>query len=338
VRAHAMQAMDVSAAQLGWVLVCNLYAVDGQRLLPKGAVLDDLTLQRWSDVPPGELHLIELEAGDLHEDAAGLRIAESVAGAGIRVAGPLQSRYDLAAERKGLLRVDAELVRALNHVGDITVYTALDRQPVLPGTVVASVKITPLAIREERVATAEQLCRDAGQPLLRVVPFQPKRVAVVVVEDMSPERQAEFQTAMERKLHWFGSTLTALRVVAAEVQQVTDAFRACLEEGNDLVLAAGGNTIDPLDPVIQALPLIGARLVHCGAPTRGSMSWLAMAGTVPILNLDASRMYLGATVGDVYLPMLLTAQPVTPADLMNIGYGGLPGSAISFRFPPYDAE
>lgn len=337
-RAHAMQTTDVSAAQIGWVLVRDLTALDGQRLLPKGAELDDAALRRWSDVPPGDIHLIEFEAGDLHEDNAGLRVAESVAGAGIRLVGPQQSRYDLLTEGKGLLRVDAELARALNHIGDITVYTALDRQPVLPGTVVASVKITPLAIRAERVATAERLCRDAGQPLLHVVPFQPKRVAALVVEDMPPERQAEFKAALERKLRWFGATLSALRVVAPETRQVAGALQASLRDGNDLVLAAGGNTIDPLDPVLQALPLVGARLVHCGAPTRGSMSWLAMAGAVPILNLDSSRMYLGATVGDIYLPMLLTDQPVTPADLMDIGYGGLPGSAVTFRFPPYDEQ
>lgn len=293
-------------------------------------------LHRWADVEPGELHLIELEAGDLHENAAGLRIAEVVAGAGLRVAGPVTSRYDLVSEHTGLLRVDAALVRAINHIGDITVYTALDRQPVPPDTAVASIKITPLAIAAERIEAAERLCMEAGHAMMRLVPFQPKRVALAVAEPLSPERQAALHVAVERKLQWFGSSLTSLRVVAPDVRRIADAFSACLSEGNDVILAAGGNTIDPLDPVLQALPLVGASVIHCGAPMRGSMSWLATTGTVQILNLDSSRMYLGATVGDVYLPMLLTAEPVTSEDIMDIGYGGMPGNAIALRIAPLE--
>jgi hypothetical protein len=333
-----MQTTDVTAAQLGWVLAHELRAGDGRLLVRKGAVLDTAALECWPQVAPGEVHLVELEPDELHEDVAGLRVAQSIAGTGIRVVGPLQSRYDLEAEYKGMLRVDADLVRAMNYVRDVTVYTLLDRQPVAPGAVVASVKITPLAIREARIAAAEQHCRNAAQPLLYLVPFQPQRVAVVLAEDLAPEQLTRFRIAIEDKLRWFGSTLTELRCVRRDALQVADALRACLDAGSTLVLAAGGNTIDPLDPVAQALPHVGARLVHSGAPTRGSMSWLAQAGVVSILNLDSSRMYLGPTVGDVYLPLLMTGQQVTPDDLREIGYGGLPGSAIALRFPPYDAD
>jgi hypothetical protein len=36
--------------------------------------------------------------------------------------------------------------------------------------------------------------------------------------------------------------------------------------------------------------------------------------------------------------MLMAGHRVTRDDILDIGVGGLPGSAIWFRFPPYDAE
>lgn len=339
-RAYALRTTDVTAAHLGWVLTDELLDRDGRRLVRKGAILDSAVLARLAEAQPGEVHLIELDADDLHEDAAGLRIARAVAGAGIRIANPQQSRYDLIAEHKGLPRVDADLLRAVNRVGDVTVYTMLDRQPVDAGTVLASVKITPIAIVEARVVAVERLCRAAAQPLLMIQPFQPKRVAVVTTEDLGPQARARFQAAIERKLRWLGSELTDLRVVGPTADAVAATFRDFLAADNDIVLAAGGNTIDPLDPIELALDLIGAPIVHRGAPTRGSMFWLAQAGAVPIVNLASSRMYIGGAVGDVILPLLLssTGQQITPDDIIEIGYGGLPGSAIALRFPPYDAE
>jgi hypothetical protein len=333
-----MHTSQVTTAQLGWVLAHDLYTSSGQALLRKGSTLDMAALERWPAATPGMVHLLELSPDDMHEDMAGLRVARAVAGDGVHVGESQMSRYDLAAAHKGLLRVDAGLLRAINDDGDVTVYTLLDRQPVVPGTVVASVKITPLAIPASRVSAVERRCAAAVQPLLHVVPFQPRRGALVVVEDLSPEQCTHLQTTLAHKLRWYGSTLTGLRCVAPDPSMVADAFRTALDVGNDLLLAAGGNPIDPLDPVSRALELIGARIIQRGAPTRGSMSWLAQVGAVPILNLAASRMYLGATVGDIYLPLLHTSQPVTPDDLREIGYGGLPGSAIALRFPPYDAQ
>lgn len=337
-QAHARQTADVTAEQRGWVLAHDVRDRDGRKILGKGAVLDTTALERWPEVAPGEVHLLELDPGDLHEDAAGLRIAQAGAGAGIRVAGPLTSRYDLVAERKGLLRVDADLLRAVNRVEDVTMYTLLDRQPVLPGKVLASVKVTPIAIPAARVADVERLCREARRPPLVVLPFQPRRVAVVATEDADPDLQARFRSVLEHKLRWYGSEITDLRFVAPRAEQVARAFSDFLRDGADILLAAGGNTIDPLDPIAQALPLIGARFVHRGAPMRGSMFWLAQAGETPIVNLASCAMYTGNTVADMVLPLLMAGRQVTSDDIIDIAYGGLFGRDMTFRFPPYDVD
>jgi hypothetical protein len=171
-----------------------------------------------------------------------------------------------------------------------------------------------------------------------VLPFRPLRVAVVAVGDITMGERTRFQTAIERKLRWYGAELSELRYVAPDVSDVAAALSACLRAGAELLLTAGGNPIDPLDPVELALPHIGARLVHRGAPTRGSMFWLAQAGAVPIVNVASCRMYVGSSVAELLLPTLMTGQLLTPDDIIALGYGGLPGVALADRFPPYDAE
>lgn len=104
-------------------------------------------------------------------------------------------------------------------------------------------------------------------------------------------------------------------------------------------MAAGGNTIDPLDPIFLALPLIGAEMVHFGAPAHpGSMFWLARTGDIPIFNLASCSMYSQATVADLILPLVMTDQRVTSADVAELGYGGLLERDMRFRFPDYSAE
>ena len=58
---------------------------------------------------PSDVHLLELDADELHEDAGGRRVAQAITGAGLSIESA-QSRYDVLADRKGLLRVDAELL------------------------------------------------------------------------------------------------------------------------------------------------------------------------------------------------------------------------------------
>ena len=66
---------------------------------------DDVPLFADLDRP---VHAVVLESGDVHENDAGARLASAAAGPGLAIRGPSFSRYNLIANTKGLLRVDAE--------------------------------------------------------------------------------------------------------------------------------------------------------------------------------------------------------------------------------------
>jgi hypothetical protein len=338
-RAHAVETPSISKKHIGWILAEEVRSSEGRRLFRKGTRIDPDVLARWDEVAQGTLHLIEPEPDDLHEDEAGQRIAAAVGGDGLTVKGPVQSRYNLIAGRKGLLRVDVDLLRAVNRVDGATVFTLLDRQPVVTGKMVAGVKVTPITLPVERVLEIERLCAEAQRPPIVVLPFAPKRVYVVATEGLNEKMRERFREMVERKIHWYGSEVIGIQFVDAEPDAVASAFRHGLSQGADILMAAGGNTIDPLDPIFLALDQVEAEMVHFGAPAHpGSMFWLAQTGEVPIFNLASCSMYSRATVADLILPLVMTGQRVVSDDIVELGYGGLLEREMAFRFPDYDAE
>jgi hypothetical protein len=319
------------------VVLCEEARVDRRRLrkghrLAEGDLDDLATLGQ-------PIHAVELAPDDVHEDVAGLRLAAAIGGTGLTARGPVQSRVNLVATTKGLLRVDGAAVTALNRLEGIAVFTLPDRLPVVPGRIVAGCKITPVAVPEATLTSAEALARHGAAPVVTVKSFLPLRVGVVTTEGMSGATLARFRSAVESKLAWYGASVLGFEEPAGEVATVVDAFERLIVAGADLILTGGGNTIDPLDPLLLALPEIGARLIKFGAPAHpGSMFWLAYRDDLAILNLASCSMYSKATVADLILPWLMAGERVTLDDLAGLGFGGLLDRGMAFRFPPYETD
>jgi len=327
--------LDPPGILLGAVITEEVKA-NGKKLFRKGHRLsaDDLPNLAALDRP---VHAVQLEPGELHEDEAGRRLAEAVAGANLEIRGPVQSRYNLVATAKGLLRVDPAAVVALNRLPGIAVFTLPDRLPVLPGKIVTGAKITPVAVPEAVMAEAEALA--AARPVVRVEAFRPLLVGVVTTEGLQGRVRDRFRETVERKIGWYGGRVLRFEDVPNEPAAVAGAMAGFLNDGADLILAGGGNTIDPLDPTLLALPEVGAEMLRFGAPAHpGSMFWLAYRGPIPIFNLASCSMYSKATVADLILPWIMAGERVADGDLAALGYGGLLDRGMGFRFPAYDED
>lgn len=318
------------------VVVTEDVRENGRRLFHKGHQLtgEDLTALAGHQSP---IHVIELEVGDVHEDEAGRRLAAAVAGPGVVIRGPVQSRVNLLAAHKGLLRVDGQIVTALNRLPGIAVFSLLDRLPVLPGKIVCGAKITPVAIDEATLAESEVIARR--QPVIQVKPFLPLSVGVVTTEGMTDKVRERFRETVRKKIAWYGGTVLGFEDLPNDDVLVGAAIERFIDHGAGLVLTGGGNTIDPLDAALKSLPRIGGEIVKFGAPAHpGSMFWLAYRGETPIFNLASCSMYSKATVADLVLPWIMAGERVTLDDMAALGFGGLLDRDMGFRFPDYDAD
>jgi molybdopterin biosynthesis enzyme len=227
-------------------------------------------------------------------------------------------------------------LQALNSIDDISVFTLFDGQLVSSGKTIAGVKVTPFVVPEARLREAEGVAA-AGEGIVRVLAFRPMRVAVLVRERLEPAQREKFQASIEMKVAWFGSSISEIRYVADDVAAVEAAVSGLLGDA-DLLLTAGANATDPLDPTLVALGGLDARMEKQGAPAHpGSAVWLAYLADKPIFGVAACGMFSKATVLDLILPRLFTGARVTAADFNELGHGGLLSRDMAFRFPPYGA-
>lgn len=300
---------------------------------------------RLSDADAGFLaaidrpvHAVVLEPGDVHEDDAAAWLAKAVAGPNLEIRGPKFSRYNLIAETKGVVHVDADALLAVNRLPGMAIFTLADRTVVVPGKIVAGVKVTPIAVDEATLREAERIAM-AARPMIRLEAFQPLRVAVINTERPDWRVRDKFEAAVRQKIGWYGGTVTGFSDIPPEVDAIAAEIARLADAGADLVLAAGGSTIDPLDPTLLALPKAGAELTRHGAPADpGSMFWLAYRGDVPIFNLASCSMFSKTTVADVVLPWIMTGERVVPETMAALGHGGLLDRDMTHRFPPYGQE
>jgi hypothetical protein len=308
----------------------------GDRRIRKGHRLsgDDVPVLAALDRP---VHAVLLESGDVHEDDAGARLASAVAGPGLAIRGPSFSRYNLVANTKGLLRVDAGALLRLNRLPGLAIFTLEDRIPVVPGKIVTGVKVTPVAVAEATLVEAEAIAAESA--VVQVVPFQPLQVGVISTEGPDWRVRDRFQASVEQKIGWYGGSVVGFSDLPRDAEVIAAEIERLEGEGVDLVLAAGGNTIDPLDPTLRALDVAGAEIVRFGAPAHpGSMFWLAYRDRLPIFNLASCSMFSKATIADVVLPWIMTGERVEADTLAGLGFGGLLDRGMTFRFPPYDVD
>jgi len=301
--------------------------------LRKGTVLGGRHLERVRQAH--EVHLVELELGDLHEDEAASRLATALSGPNMEARPPVQSQVRIVATRRGLLRVKAEVVDAINSVGYVSVFTLMDGQAVDAGEEVAGCKVTPVAVPGTQIEAVERMNGELG-PMLELIPFRPLRTFVVATERLKPKARELFRAAVTAKLGWYGAELLGVREVARTSEGVAAAYKEATALGAQLVLFAGASAIDPLDPAYAELTRAGGLVLQLGAPMHpGSMLWLGRLEDAAVVGVASCAGFGRSSSLDLLLPFVFAYGRADAKDLLRLGHGGLIESAAGRRFPPY---
>jgi hypothetical protein len=280
------------------------------------------------------VHLLELTEDDITQDAAGIRLAQIVGGSGVTASVPVESRVNLLAKQRGLLKINVERLEDLNEVEGVAVFTLYDTMAVEAGTEVAGVKVTPLVYPAYRLEQAQRVAGDA--PVVDVLPFKPLAIGVIVRENLQPKPRARFALAVEQKIGWFGGKLLGIETVANTPEAISAAFSKFLGQNADIILHVGGHSSDPLDPVFPALHEQNIKMERHGAPAHpGTLFWLAYREATAVMGLASCGMFSQTTLGDIFLARLFAGDRLTGRDIAKMGHGGLFTREMSFRFPPY---
>jgi hypothetical protein len=328
-------------ARLAGAVLARDLTVAGKRW-EKGRRLstDDLLALAAADPGPPVTVLIA-EAGELHEDEAAVRLARAVAGPGLDIRGPNQSRIDLVASTPGVVNVRIAELERLNRLDPLEVFTVFDGQIVERGDLVASIKVAPHVVEAAIVDEGVRLTDFGSHPIVWVAPFIASRVGVIVKESVRATARERFEASVRAKVEGLGSTIVAIDYVEDDGDAVEDALARFTSgpEPVDLVLTAGAASTDPQDAVFTAIVALGGRVVRRGVPAHpGSMLWLARVGQTAILGLPTCGAYSKATAADLLLPRLLSGEPASERTVAKLGHGGILTRSQRFRFPPYARE
>jgi molybdopterin biosynthesis enzyme len=278
---------------------------------------------------------------ELHEDEAALRLAKAIAGEGLDVRGPNQSRLDLVAASDGVVNVRIAELERINRLDPLEVFTVFDGQVVERGELVASVKVAPHLVEATVVEAGARIAGFGSQPVVWVSPFVARRVGVVVKESVRATARERFEASVRAKVEGLGSEIVDIVYVEDDPDAVESAVGRFTRgrETADLVLTAGSASTDPEDAFFVAIAALGGRIVRRGVPSHpGSMLWLARVGGTAILGLPTCGAYSKATAADLLLPRLLAGEPASEATVAKLGHGGILTRTQRFRFPKYARE
>ena len=197
-------------------------------------------------------------------------------------------------------------------------------------------RIVPLVTQAAQLEEADRLCRESDRPLLRLLPYQRKKVGIIITgsEIYTGRIQDRFQPVIRGKLSPFGAEVLGCTFCDDELPMLEDAVARYLEQGAELIIMTGGMSVDPDDLTPTAVRRTGAEVVSHGVPSQpGNMLMLAYLGDTAIVGVPGAAVKLPTTTFDVLLPQLMTEEKLTREDLIRLGDGGFCQSCPDCRWP-----
>jgi len=256
----------------------------------KGHVIREEDIPHLRNIGKDHIYLIELTAGQVHENEAVTRIARAVAGPGVTVAEPSEGRVNIRATGDGLLKIDRAAVTAINGIDNAVLSTIHGDRPVERGDLVAAVKVVPLVVDAAMVASVESLAAASAAGIVAVKPMRNLRIAAVITgnEVFHGRIQDRFAPVFSAKAAQYGATLLGVTYKPDDHEEIKAAIIAAKSQGAEVVVASGGMSVAPDDVTPDAIRATGAEVISYGSPVLpGAMFMLAYLGDVAVIGMPA---------------------------------------------------
>ncbi|MEE8332607.1 MAG: NTP transferase domain-containing protein, partial [Alphaproteobacteria bacterium] len=290
----------------------------------KGRVLSDIDVASLADAGIATVTAVQLDDGDLDENAAAARIGEAIAGANLAVSAPGTGRCNLNATKAGLAVIDPARVDALNLIDEsVTLATLAPLSRVAAGDLVATVKIITFAVPG---ATVES-CIGQAQGCVTVAPFRPHRVGLVQTRlpGLKPQIYVKAEQVTQARLTSLGCELTHNILCDHDVGAVAAALDELRAANCDIALVLGATAIaDRADVIPAAVTTLGGEIEHFGMPVDpGNLMLLAGIGSMRVLGLPGSARSPRLHGFDWVLQRIIAGTGISGDGLMRMGVGGL---------------
>ena len=301
----------------------------------KGQVVTEEDVEALKKMGKHHIWVIDLADDEIHEDEAAMRIARALAGEEVHFTGPSEGKMSLHAREKGLLKVDEILLEKLNNHDDVVISTMRNNTVVDAETIVAATRILPLKTGVEVVKEIEGICSEQGL-VVQLKKLQPLKVGVLITgtEVYQGLIEDKFSKVLVNKLEELGGIILKVVFAPDEEDRIGEEINDLIKAGAQLVLAAGGMSVDADDMTPKGIEGASTEVITYGAPVLpGAMLMLAYQYETPILGVPACAMYHKITALDLVLPRIFAGEKPTKREIRALGHGGLCLHCHVCRYP-----
>ena len=300
----------------------------------RGHVITEEDIPKLLDIGKRTVFIWEENAGEIHEEEAALRMAAMAPVDAAHYTGPSEGKMQLMADIRGMFRVNTELLKKINSIGDITITTLPDHYPVEKGARIVSMRIVPLVTKEEQILEAEKLCKN--EKLFDLIAYKEKKIGVIITgsEVYSGRIQDKFEPVVRAKMKHYPSQILGVSICDDDLNMIVECAQKYLEQGADFLIFTGGMSVDPDDLTPTAIRKLGAEIITHGVPSQpGNMTLVAYLENTAILGVPGAAISLPTTMFDALLPQIFAEVKFTKKDLINLGEGGLCQQCEKCHFP-----
>jgi molybdenum cofactor cytidylyltransferase len=297
----------------------------GETTVKKGSLISAEIAAQLKQAGVETIIAASFEPGDIAEDDAAFRLARALAGENVVVEKPFTGRSNLYAEASGVLLIDVDAINGLNAVDEaMTAATLPAYKPVVAGEMVGTVKIIPYAIPE--ILLQDGIAR-AGTGALRVAPYTRRSVGVVstFLPGLKPSVVEKTLTVLAKRLDPAGAKIVWDRRVPHETAALAQELTHQSLGDTELVVVFGASAIaDRRDVIPSAIEMAGGKVEHFGMPVDpGNLLLVGSIAGKPVIGAPGCARSPKENGFDWILHRLLADVPVTRADIMSLGVGGL---------------
>ncbi|MHA1524586.1 MAG: NTP transferase domain-containing protein [Alphaproteobacteria bacterium] len=292
--------------------------------IAKGTKLALTHLERIAAAGMVKIVVARMEAGDVGEDEAALRLAGAVGGAGCRAGAAFAGRVNLFAKTAGVMVVDAGAVTRLNQTSqDLTLATLKPFEVVAVGQLVATIKVISFAVPEEILDGAIAAC--AQVTCLAIAGFSKTRVGLVVTRGAKPALLAKTRDVTAARVARLGGDIIKQIECAHQADEVAAAIGQLGQAGCDpIIVFSSYASVDKADVIPSGLVQAGGEIVHFGMPVDpGNLLLLGRLGAATVVGAPGCARSPARNGFDWVLARVMAGQELTSTDIAGMGVGGL---------------
>lgn len=292
----------------------------------KGHIIREEDVEVLKSVGKFHIYIWEYNENMMHENDAALVLYELSKNEYMSPTEIKEGKLELIADVDGLFKIDRERLLKINSLGEMMIASIHGNTAVKKGQKLAGMRVIPLIIEKEKMEHARQSV--AGGQIFKFMPYIHKKVGIVTTGREVYEHLIEdtFTPVVIRKLEEFDMEIVGHKYSSDDMEMEVNCIQELLDAGADLIICTGGMSVDPDDMTPYAIRRCSDTVVSYGAPVLpGAMFMLGYKGEnhIPILGLPGCVMYERRTIFDIVLPRIMAGDIIEPADIYQLGEGGL---------------